>query len=254
MEAVGARAVALSQAVSTLRGDPWSLQGNPGAAAGLERPVLGAGIAQHYLIPELNRAGMVAGIPFKEWHTVGLALSSFGFATYRETLGGINYAALYKKRIALGARVNWLNANVAGFGAANAVLLDVGAVVQVTKQVLVGAYAINANRARFAGEGAQPLGTKYVAGVQYVASSQVRLLVDAEQVVLRPLCWRIGLEYEPMEAVRIRVGAATAPAAMSGGVGFVHAGFNIDIAARYQTDLGVTPAISLHYVFGRKRA
>lgn len=253
LESGGARAVALSQAISTLRGDGWSLQGNPGAAAGLEHPVLGAGVTQHYLLPELNRAHVVAGIPFKQWHMAGVALSSFGFATYRETTGALSYGALYKKRLALGARANWLNATIAGFGATNAVLLDVGAVVIVSKQIEVGVFAINANRARLAGEGAQPLATKYQAGMQYRPTEQVRLLVDAEQVLLRSLCWRFGLEYVPIQAVYIRLGAATAPAAVSGGIGFVYQGLNLDVAARYQTDLGVTPAFSLHYIFRRKR-
>ncbi len=247
------RSEAMAGTFVALTNDVWQFAGNPAAAATLHVPALGLASNQHYLLPELNRSTFAGGGRFNDVYALGVAATTMGFAGYREALAGITYATSVLKKVHLGARLNTQYVTIPEIGSAATVMLDAGVLVSVSKQLHFGAVAINANQARIDTLDPRALTTLYATGLQYKPSHTLMLTLDAVQEGRYPLSLRTGIEYLPVHALRIRLGAGTEPTVFTGGVGLLYQGFALDIATRYQAQLGITPTVSIHYSFDKNK-
>jgi hypothetical protein len=78
------------------------------------------------------------------------------------------------------------------------------------------------------------------------------LITEAEKDIDNPARFKAGVEYKIVDALHLRGGIATNPSQYSLGVGINVKDLKIDLATSYHEVLGVTPAISLSYFFGKK--
>ncbi len=78
------------------------------------------------------------------------------------------------------------------------------------------------------------------------------LLAEAEKNIDFSARFKAGAEYKIADALHLRGGVATNPAQYFMGAGINLKDLKIDFAASYHQVLGVTPAISLNYLFRKK--
>jgi hypothetical protein len=251
LEQGGGRLAALGYGGSAIGQELWQTQANPAGLAGLSAPAIGAAFSQHFLVSELSRASAVGAFAFQDRHFLGLAISSVGFAGYRETLTGLTYA-IQLGQLSFGARGSVLAGSFAEYGTQQALLFDAGVQIQLSPQLRLGAWA--ANPARTGYPDAPPRPSQLQLGLAYTPSATTILLFDAQRPTGQPWAATLGLEYKPTPLLPIRVALTTSPLRVSAGLGLRWLGLQLHIATSYQSQLGTTPTFAIDHAFQAKEA
>ncbi|HHG84619.1 MAG TPA: hypothetical protein ENJ82_07710 [Bacteroidetes bacterium] len=249
----GARRISLGSAYMGVRGDFWQMWGNPAGIAGVKDMETGGFIERRFLLNKLNfgTAGFV--MPFKEKHYAGLALSGFGFGSYKERTIGLTYATTIASRLSLGAQLNYTNTSILNYGATGAIVVSAGILAEISKGLTLGFRVYNANQANIRrGVAEEKIPTTLDLGVAYQVSDKVLLVADLEKQVNFPASFRGGIEYAFMKNFKARVGTTTQPVSLTAGIGFSAKALEIDLSNSFHETLGYTPSISLNYKFKSK--
>lgn len=241
----GARAVALAGAVTAVAGDAWG-HANPAAWATLPGRAVALFASEGYGMDEL-RLGAVRYAEPLAFGTVVAGARVFGFDAYRETSFEAGFARGMglgsARRLYAGLRVRYERVRVAGYGGAGAVGLSVGGLVEVAYGVRFGFAAANVNAPRWTRGDELP--RTLALGVSVDAAPGVLVALDVMKDVRFPASVRAGLEAQPVRALALRAGVATAPVRFAAGAGLRLAHLSVDIAADRHEVLGWTPAVSL---------
>jgi hypothetical protein len=163
--------------------------------------------------------------------------------------------------VAVGLRLDYHHVAIAdGFGSTGALGLSAGAQADVLPRVRAGVAARNLTALGRSDDGelTTPLSTNPAVsvGLAFRPSARALVLLDAEKDLDFPLLVRGGVEVRPVDALALRVGAATgiegdgaAPTRLSFGVGFRQGAVRADVAAEVHDALGLSPAFTLGVSF-----
>jgi hypothetical protein len=245
--AIGSRAISLGHAYTGIRSDFWSLFHNPAGLAGLQRMSFGAHVEQRFGLQELRRAHAGLAVPlWKGQQALGVDVSSFGFAAYRENRLGLAYALELMPGVSLGAKVNYAALSIPGYGNQGNLYVDLGVNTQISEQLSLGFSAFNVNRAKLGPDpSAEPLPTVVRTGLAYQPSSKLLLVTDLVKDLEHPLSVRLGVEYQLNDYLVTRLGMSTEPLSWQAGVGLRVKKLALDFAFGYTELLGFSPHLSL---------
>lgn len=251
----GASTAATSGAQAGLNGSYWGLFGNPAGMSGIQHLTIGSHVEQRFAIREMSAAQIGVASPIGETQAIGARVSWFGLGNFGEGRYAFSYSITPIEKFRIGASLNLYQSVIPSQGSGQAVFADVGLQYDVTGNLTLGLFAINANRARLRnlGEGS-PLPTLLQAGLSFNASEEVTLLADVSQEVAGPLSLRAGIQYQPSDILFIRAGVRTGPSAVSAGFGLTFDAFILDVSADYIPLLGFSPHIGLTYQFRKDDA
>jgi hypothetical protein len=238
----GARAAGLGQATATLQ-DAWGIFNNPG---GIATTTDLTGVFGYQLFERLDGlstmgAGVVA--PWKQAN-LGLAAFRFGDDLYNES--NLSLTAANTFGIAsLGARVNYLQYNVEGFGRRAMAVVDFGGIATLTPLIQVGMFVTNLNQAKVSEFEDERIPTVMRAGIAYLPSKQVTLLMEVEKDVLFRPVTKLGLEYLLVEKVRMRTGVQVNPFRGYFGLGYEGHRIGADYALQHNDIFGFLHQIGI---------
>lgn len=247
----GARTISLGNAYTGVHGDFWSLFHNPAGISGISNLEAGAYLTRRFNLKELTYGSAGIAMPFKEVHTAGISVSTFGFDAYTESVIGLTYATTVLDIFSIGARLNYGNVSILNYGSTSALYIDAGVNTALSETFSIGFTASNVNRAKIITEtGEEDIPTLITAGLAYQPSEQVLIVADIQKDVDHPVSFRGGVEYAIIPAVKARVGMSNRPLAWSAGIGLVVKNLDVDFAFGYHEQLRYSPHLSLQYRFG----
>ena len=251
----GASTAATAGTQAGISGSFWGLFGNPAGMIGIGQLTIGSHVEQRFSIREMSAAQIGVVSPIRENQAFGARVSWFGLGNFGEGRYAISYSIEPLEKFRIGTSFNIYQSVIPSQGSGQTIFADVGLQYDVTSNLTLGMFAVNANRARLRnlGEGS-PLPTLLQAGLSFKASEEVTLMADISQEVAGPLSLRAGMQYQPTEILIIRAGVRTGPSAVSAGFGLKFDSLLLDVSADYIPLLGFSPHIGLIYQFRKDEA
>jgi hypothetical protein len=241
-----ARAAGLAHATT---GDAAAVgrHANPAATAALDAQYVVFFAREAYGLAELRTTAAHYARPLS-FGGASVGVGAFGSEAYREVHADLALGAAFElgtsRLVRVGARLKGHHTAIQGYGAARAVGLGAGLLIDVLPSLTFGIRATNLTAATLARD--TPLPETLALGIAYRAETALLVLLDVFKDVDRAAAVRGGLEARPVEALALRVGTAVQPRQFTAGAGVRLGPLGADLAAERHADLGWTPAASLH--------
>lgn len=244
---VGSRAVSLSNAAVCLD-DVWAYHHNPGALASIKTSSFGAYYETRFLTKELQTQALAVAIPLKVG-VLSAGAQFFGYQQYRNTRAGLGYSMKFTDFLQAGIQGNIQTLRLGGnYGSTLSGTIEAGLLAKVSEKWSIGVSVMNIGRQRI-----QPtddrFGTIMRGGLRYKPSKKVSIFAEVEKQVITKISFKGALEYQPVQALYIRLGAQSAPMEFALGIGYRVSGFSIDLGSKYHQTLGWSPNFGLNYQF-----
>jgi hypothetical protein len=199
-------------------------------------------------LTELNTLACTAVYPFSRG-SAAVVIESFGFDLYRETSAGAGFAGAFRERIAWGAAVYYHHLRIKDGGSAATLGSEFGLLVRPHASLHVGATGRNLHRPKLAGE---TLPQSLAAGVSWQPVRDLTVNADIYRDLRFDADLRFGVEYRIHPRWQIRTGIGSEPSRFSAGTGIDFEQGAVDYAFYTHPDLGITHAVSLSVLLGRK--
>jgi hypothetical protein len=250
---VGARSAGMAHA-SICVNDVWAVQHNQAALANLKN--LEAGVFSQIVYPNskvLMNAVAVAS-PFK-YGVISGTFTRLGFKNlYNESKYGLGYSRQFGKAISAGMQLNYLSTFIGdnNYGKRGTVAVEAGFIAEVVKNLRIGVHIYNPTRAKTAQYNNERVPTIIKMGLQYTFSDKVFTTVEVEKDIANKPILKVGAEYRIVKEVYLRGGLSNNPSLNAAGFGIEIKKFNLDFAAAFHPQLGVSPQIGLRYRFEKK--
>ena len=251
---VGARSAGMAHA-SICVNDVWAVQHNQAALANLKNPE--AGVFSQIVYPNskvLMNAVAVAS-PFK-YGVISGTFTRLGFKNlYNESKYGLGYSRQFGKAISAGMQLNYLSTFIGdnNYGNRGTVAVEAGFIAEVVKNLRIGVHVYNPTRSKTAQYNNERVPTILKMGLQYTFSDKVFTTVEVEKDIANKPILKVGAEYRIVKEVYLRGGLSNNPSLNAAGFGIELKKFNLDFAAAFHPQMGVSPQIGLRYRFEKKQ-
>lgn len=244
---VGSRAVSLANA-SICLDDVWAYHHNPGATASVKTISIGAYYETRFLTKELQTQALALAIPLKVG-VISAGAQFFGYQQYRNTRAGLGYSMKFTDFLQVGVQGNIQTLRLGGnYGSTISGTVEAGLLAKISEKWSVGVSVMNIGRQRI-----NPINDRFATvmrgGCQYKPSKKVSIFAEVEKQVITKISFKGALEYQPVQALFIRLGAQSAPMELALGIGYKVSGFSIDLGSKYHQTLGWSPNFGLNYQF-----
>jgi hypothetical protein len=135
----------------------------------------------------------------------------------------------------------------------HAFIAELGGTISLTRSLIFGAHLYNFNQAKISMSG-EPVSLPVImkAGLTYLPHKSIMVCIETVKYVVYPAAFKAGLEYAPVEKLKVRTGISSAPHLYSFGIGFSHRRFQADYATFFHHALGMSNQIAVSYSFLRK--
>ncbi len=218
---------------------------NQAALASLESIAFIGVSEQKVLIKGLNISGVGVALPSKSG-TFGLTFSNFGFSEFRQQKVGLSYARKLWQNISIGAQVDYFQTRIPEYGSNGTLTFELGLMAELAEGLLIGTHISNPYQIEIAPDDNFP--TTVRVGLMYSVSNRASAGFEFEKDVDFPLRVKFGVEYLPIERLALRTGFSSNPANFHLGFGILVGGkFSIEMATRYNQELGMTPVAGFVY-------
>jgi hypothetical protein len=256
-----ARSVALGSSVVALTGgDANDL--NPAIASVIgDKPFALASGTSPFIAGLDNAIILRAGVEYFQptlATTIGLGFARFGYASIYsdqalQVSAGRAFVLSDDRNAAFGARLRY---RTIGFGnsypSISKALFDLGLRFDLTSTISIGASAENILQSGYTLlDGTRdPLNASFHFGIAHrPAPGNTVLLVAIEDDVQHGLRGHFGAEYSIEHYLFLRVGAATDPGNITGGVGIAYGSLRLDASALYQNLTGTSLTFDLRWAW-----
>ena len=248
---VGAPSFALA-GNSTQLLNAWSVENNPGTIALIRSVKAGINYQNSFTLAELSTRSAAFLLPISNG-SFGLAIKQYGYAAYNENKVGISYGKQLGETISLGIQINYLSTRIGeGYGSNSSISSIVGLHAKVSEELTLSTVIINPNRAKLATQEDERYPTFIKLGALYHVSEKVKLLAQIDKDIDYKANGLFGIEYHAIDQLFFRAGYATTPSLSAFGFGLKLDGFQFDLSASFDSNLGFSPTISLQYTIDRK--
>ncbi len=251
-EPAGARGAGMAYARLTYT-DIWSIFYNQAGLARMEAPSAGAFFENKFFVKELGRGGFAASHPLGQG-SIGLSYTGFGYAAYRESKMGLAYGMKLAENLSVGTQINYHHTriNAEDYGETGTVTAELGLILALSEKVNIGAHVFNLTRSQLNEDFDERLPTLVRLGLNYSITEELRISGEVEKDIDFDEVFKMGIEYQPVESIYIRVGASNNPGIFAFGLGLNWGAFQFDLASTYHSVLGYSPQASLTFVPTKK--
>ena len=242
-QAFGAKSYGLGT-IKIFHQDAWSLSNNVGAMARIQTTEIGIALDQRYGIQELSTCAIALILKYPIGN-LGFSISKQGGDSYQQQRLGIGLAAS-KGMMHVGAKAEWVQTYIEGFGTGNALLLSFGWLAELHSKFFFGAHLTNLNQATLSRESPLKIPTLLAVGTTYLPTKNLELHSEVEKEVQSPPIFKVGIQYQLERWIFLRTGLTSYPTALYFGIGMYTKKFGLDYALGQSSPLGNTHHLSLH--------
>jgi len=245
----GAKQIALSHSTVALANDVFAVFNNPSGIAQQNWREIGI-----YYSPSpfgLSKLANGAAV-YHEPTSIGsfsVALTNYGFELYRETSFILAYAYNLTNSFFFGFSATYNNLTIEKYGNDNAISFSLSALSYLTDNLRIGLMIDNVSRTSYGDEKDQiPVIMDF--GFSYNLLNSVTFNTAIQKELDRKASVRVGVDYEIISYINLRLGAMNEPSSFSAGVGINYSLFEIDYALFNHQDLGFTHQMGVIIQFG----
>lgn len=225
----------------------WSIFNNP------------AGLANHEKFDAVFAYQTI--FDFKPFNTVSAAINynssigtaALGFYRFGDNLFNTTMASLgYGGKIgiiSLGAKLNYLQYNIDGFGSKGLVLAEMGAIGEITPKFSFGMHIYNFTQSVISEETEEKVPVIIRLSALYKLAENLNVYAEGEKEIDEKTDVKIGLSYKIIEQLVLRTGFSTETNRMSFGAGINISRITVDYALRANETIRATHNFGLTYRF-----
>jgi len=229
--------------------DIWSLQANPSAITGIERPAVSLNYIKHLFSNEISTQGFAAVIPFKN-NFFGASFQRYGFSEYFESKAGFAYAKKFGEKLSIALNGNYHQIRITSYGASNGFSIDVGALYQINKEFAIGAFVSNPSQQKFSSNQISVgIPISFNVGASYLASDKVLIATSVSKSLNHSVDVSLGIDYKIISLMSLRGGLSAKPFKQYAGFGLNYKKLLVDMATTYDANIGYAPQIAIGYAF-----
>lgn len=233
--------------ISSPISNSWSIFNNP------------AGLASHQNFDAVFAYQTI--FDFAPFNTVSAAINypfSFGnssLGVYRfgdELFNTTMLSAGFGKKIgiiSLGAKINYLQYSIDGFGKKAIGLAEMGAIGEITPSLAFGVHIYNFTQSVISESTGEKVPVIIRLSANYKLSEQVNLYLEGEKDIDADADVKFGLSYRVIQELEFRTGFSTETNRMTFGAGINISRFTVDYAIRANETISATHNFGLTYRF-----
>ena len=244
----GATQIALSHSDVALASDSYALFNNP------------AGLAQQtwrelsvYYSPSpfgINKLANGAAVYHEPtiYGSLAIAYLNYGFELYKKNTFFVSYSKEIIPNFFIGATLSYHNLSIKNYGSDNTFALLIGGLAHITRNLRVG-FAIDNVTHSTIGNSDNQIPMVFNFGLSYTLLSKLIFNIAIEKEIDNSASLRVGIDYQIIRYLNLRIGAMNEPSSFSAGIGINYSIFNIDYAVFNHQDLGFTHQIGVTLKF-----
>ena len=223
---------------------------NPAGLVGVKRSNILLASEIKFGLKDLKPMGAAFVLPSQSG-VFGFSFQNYTFDSYRESKLGVAYARRLSSKFNLGVQLDYLRLKIDEYGSTNLLTFEIGCNTLIVKDLVLSAYIFNPLSVRLNEVERTP--SVFRLGLNYSLNARVLICLETEKDINFPASFKFGLAYEAVESLTLRCGFRTSPSIFSFGFGYVlNSHFTADLALTNHPYLGLTPAFSLNYFFGKE--
>lgn len=229
--------------------DVWSIYHNQAGLAYLKEPSVGFFYENRFL-NSIGEQAFAFVMPTGKSGVFGVNINYLSVQPYSNMKTGLAYALALSPKFSVGMQLDYFHSQYGDiYNKTNDFLPEIGMLAKPTEKLFIGAHifnpwAIKSNRNDIA-----DLPTIFRIGIGYKIAENVWTTIETEKDMDYKPRYRFGLEYFYSEKVFFRIGVASNPNNLTFGLGYQFGKFRADIGFYTHPELGITPQVSLNYVF-----
>jgi hypothetical protein len=176
----------------------------------------------------------------------------FGMGLFNQSQFSLGYGMALSKKIDAGVQFNYYSLRQGnGYGNTSSINASAGAIFHLTDKVHAGINIYNPVGSKW-NKADKKIPSQYTFGLGYEASDKLFVSAEAVKEENLPAGVNAGIQYKFHPQFFARAGISSATNSYYASVGFVLPAFRMDIAASYQSPLGVSPGVLLLFNIGKK--
>ncbi len=245
----GAKQISLSHSDVALASDSYALFNNPAGLAQQNRREFSIYYSPSpFGINKLANGAAVYHEPTK-YGSFAVAYTNYGFELYKENNFFVSYSNRVLQNLFIGATLSYHNLSIKNYGSSNSYSLLVGFLAHVTENFRIGFAIDNVTRSSIGQEDNQiPMIFNF--GISYTLLSKLFFTTAIEKEIDKNASLRVGIDYQIIKYLNLRIGAMNEPSSFSAGIGINYSIFEIDYGMFNHQDLGFTHQIGITLQFG----
>lgn len=246
----GAKQISLSHSDVALANDVFSLFTNPAGLSQINWREVGIYYSPApFGLSELANGYAAYLEPF-EFGSVAIGGMSYGYELYREAKVSVGYSYNYNNVFFIGLSFNYHSFSIQNYGSTGAVYFNLGGLAYITNDLRWGFAVDNLNRASLADADDQ-IPMIFNTGFSYNVINSLSFNLALEKDIRYNPSVKVGIDYDIIEYLSLRIGTANEPAKFSFGIGINYSMFNLDYALFSHPDLGLTHQAGIILSFGK---
>lgn len=225
--------------VRTVHQDILAMFGNEAGLAWLDHFAAYASAERRFNNEGLNFYSLVAAKPTR-LGTFGLAIFYHGFENYNEQLIGLAYGRKLIEQLAIGARFNFVQANIPANGRTSSLTAEIGIQSKIATGLVLGFHMYNPFEIEWLDQEVLP--SIFNIGIAYEPTLKVRVVGEVEKISDFRENFKLGVQYAIIDPLSLRIGFNTNPSIVTFGIGYnLDSGFSFDVGSSVHQELGFSP-------------
>ena len=248
--AISARGNAMGGCITTLE-DYWSSVVNIAGLANFHKIEVGIAFHQNYIINNQSYKSLAISIPTKQIGTAIASYTHYGNATYNEQQLIMGYAMHISPYVALGVTFNYLHSHIADtyYEPLNAISFSTGIQIYPNDKLIIGGSVFNPIQFTLKHYNSTYTPFIFDLGLSYKLFNNFMCAIEFWKRNNFPFTIKVGLEYTIFKFLYARIGFSTSTQIIGFGLGWNNKNYCIDITAQVHPNLGLSPQISMTYLF-----
>lgn len=233
--------------------DIYATRSNAASLAYLPQSSAAVYAERRFALSSLNLFSFSAGI-FTKSGAFALHGNYFGYSLFSQSQISLAYGRPVSKKVDVGLQFNYYSLRQGnGYGNASSINASVGTIIHITDKLNAGINIYNPIGSKWNKASDEKIPAQFTFGIGYDVSDNVYVSAEIVKEENLPASVNAGLQYQLNKKLFARAGASTATSSYFASVGLQMDAFRVDVAAGYQSPLGISPGIMLLFNLGKKK-
>lgn len=244
----GARFTGMGNTGTALR-DVYSLVNNQAGIANLESPILSFSFQNLFLETDIRSQSVLFVLPIR-FGVLGYTISNYGIPkVYSNLKSGLSFSRSFGPQLAMGMTVNYHQLQIPNYGSNSAFSIEFGVQYFIIEKWVIGAHIENPGHFNYKAETYYKIPSIVRFGNSYQMNEQIVISIDGTYRLSENFDANVGIEYSLAQYLKLRGGLSVNHFQQYTGFGIDYQNFLFDVAVIMHPRLGVSPQITLSYVF-----